>query len=59
MILVDKNLIHKAKTKIILFVIDGLGGIPRPEDGKTELEAANTPNLDALARKSVLGLINP
>lgn len=59
MILVDKNLIHKAKTKIILFVIDGLGGVPRPEDGKTEMEAANTPNLDALAKKSVLGLINP
>ena len=59
MILVEKNLIHEADTKIILFVIDGLGGIPRPEDGLTELEAAGTPNMDALAKKSVLGLINP
>ena len=48
-----------AKTKIVHLVLDGLGGLPRESDGKTELEAANTPNLDALAAHSQLGLANP
>jgi 2,3-bisphosphoglycerate-independent phosphoglycerate mutase len=42
--------------KIVLLVMDGLGGLPMGEGGKTELEAANTPNMDALAAKSMLGL---
>jgi len=42
--------------KIILLVMDGLGGLPMEEGGKTELEAAHTPNMDALAKKSMLGL---
>jgi 2,3-bisphosphoglycerate-independent phosphoglycerate mutase len=37
-------------------VCDGLGGLPHPESGKTELETARTPNLDALARRSQLGV---
>jgi 2,3-bisphosphoglycerate-independent phosphoglycerate mutase len=44
-------------SKIILFVMDGLGGLP--VGGKTELEAAHTPNLDALAARSVCGLTDP
>jgi 2,3-bisphosphoglycerate-independent phosphoglycerate mutase len=44
-------------SKIILFVMDGLGGLP--VKGKTELEAAHTPNLDALAAQSVCGLTDP
>ncbi len=46
-------------TKIVLLVIDGLGGLPHPKTGKTELETAKTPNLDRLAGKSVCGLIDP
>lgn len=45
-------------SKMILLVLDGLGGLPRPETGLTELETARTPNLDALARDSACGLIH-
>ena len=48
-----------SSTKIVLLVMDGLGGLPSPESGKTELESANTPNLDQLSTKAVCGLIDP
>jgi 2,3-bisphosphoglycerate-independent phosphoglycerate mutase len=57
-----RNLVTKNDTKIILLVLDGLGGLPLREGpfaGKTELEAAETPNLDALARESACGLHIP
>jgi len=47
------------KSKIVLLVMDGLGGLPMTEGGKTELESANKPNMDALAVKSVLGAHHP
>jgi 2,3-bisphosphoglycerate-independent phosphoglycerate mutase len=39
--------------------MDGLGGLPIQTGGPTELEAANTPNLDALAALSMCGLHQP
>ena len=44
---------------IVFVVMDGLGGLPDPKTGLTELESANTPNLDLLARKSSLGSLLP
>ena len=46
-------------TKLLLFVMDGLGGLPHPESGRTELESARTPNLDSLARESACGFTLP
>jgi len=46
-------------SKIVLLVLDGLGGLPMDPFGRTELEATNTPNLDALAARSDLGLSRP
>ena len=45
-----------AKGKIVMLVMDGLGGLPLTPEGLTELETAQTPNMDALAAKSSLGL---
>jgi 2,3-bisphosphoglycerate-independent phosphoglycerate mutase len=54
-----KGISTPSPTKIVLLVIDGLGGLPSPKTGKTELETANTPNLDRLATKGICGLIDP
>lgn len=51
-----QRLIKPADTKIVLLVIDGLGGLPKEQDLLTELEAAKTPNLDTLAARSICGL---
>ena len=48
-----------ADTKIVLLVADGLGGLSMEPGGKTELESARTPNLDACAREGVCGLSTP
>jgi 2,3-bisphosphoglycerate-independent phosphoglycerate mutase len=54
-----KEIARPSPTKIILLVIDGLGGLPNPETGKTELQTANTPNLDELASRGICGLTDP
>ncbi|MCX7838355.1 MAG: 2,3-bisphosphoglycerate-independent phosphoglycerate mutase [Anaerolineae bacterium] len=54
-----KDVVTPAQTKIVLLVMDGLGGLPLEPGGKTELETAHTPNLDALAARSALGLADP
>lgn len=50
-----RELHQKNDSKIVMLVADGLGGLPLEPGGKTELETANTPQLDALAKRGVLG----
>ena len=52
------KLVAPSQARMVLLVLDGLGGLPHPDTGLTELEAARTPNLDALARDSACGLIH-
>ena len=60
MLLPDDLVLPDATGTILLVVLDGLGGLPREEGlSVTELEGANTPNLDALARRSSLGMLCP
>src|SRR5947208_7046185 len=54
-----QELHEESKSKIVLLVADGLGGLPIERNGRTELESARTPNLDALAREGVCGLSIP
>ena len=46
-------------SKIVMLVVDGLGGLAHPETGKSELDQAHIPNLDAMARESACGLTTP
>jgi 2,3-bisphosphoglycerate-independent phosphoglycerate mutase len=59
----DLNLMRELSvnttSKIVLLVVDGLGGLPMEPGGQTELEAADTPHLDGLAAHSDLGLSRP
>ncbi|HUN23866.1 MAG TPA: 2,3-bisphosphoglycerate-independent phosphoglycerate mutase [Anaerolineales bacterium] len=54
-----RELTQSAKTKIVLLVMDGLGGLPIEAGGKTELESAHTPNMDRLAAEGTLGRLIP
>ncbi|MFN8707395.1 MAG: 2,3-bisphosphoglycerate-independent phosphoglycerate mutase [Planctomyces sp.] len=54
-----RRLQKPADSKIVLYVGDGLGGLPLQPGGKTELETAKTPHLDALAQRGVLGMSIP
>ena len=54
---IARQISHAASTKIVLLVMDGLGGLP--VNGQTELEAADTPHLDALAARSACGVTDP
>ena len=46
-------------SKMVLLVVDGLGGLAHPDTGKSELETAHIPNLDSLAQRSACGLTTP
>jgi 2,3-bisphosphoglycerate-independent phosphoglycerate mutase len=52
------SLVTDTGSRILLIVIDGLGGMADSEHG-TELEEAATPNLDRLAQEGVTGLLEP
>jgi 2,3-bisphosphoglycerate-independent phosphoglycerate mutase len=54
-----RELREPSASKIVLLVADGLGGLPLEPGGKTELESARTPNLDACVREGVCGLSLP
>ncbi len=45
--------------RIVLLVIDGLGGLPHPETGLSELETASLANLDRLCERASCGLHSP
>ena len=53
-----KPISRSSPTRIVLLVLDGLGGLANPQTGRTELETANTPSLDKLATRGVCGLID-
>ena len=52
-----RSLAQPGTAKIILCSLDGLGGLPRPGTGKSELETARIPNLHGLASRSACGLL--
>lgn len=55
-----ESLVVPGETRIVLLVLDGVGDLPDPgHDGRTPLEAARTPNLDAIVPASALGRILP
>ena len=54
-----RELVEKNGSKIVMLVADGLGGLPMEPHGRTELETANTPNLDRLASRGTSGLSVP
>ena len=45
------------ETKIVLLVMDGLGGLPHPKTRRTELETGDIPHLDRLAEDGICGLV--
>jgi 2,3-bisphosphoglycerate-independent phosphoglycerate mutase len=52
-------LLRKNDSKIVLLVLDGLGGLPLNLDGQTELETADTHHMDHLAAEGTLGQTIP
>ncbi len=54
-----RRLNTKNDKKIVLLIMDGLGGLPSGKNGLTELEAAETPNLDRMAAEGTLGQVVP
>ncbi|MFH1219460.1 MAG: 2,3-bisphosphoglycerate-independent phosphoglycerate mutase [Candidatus Eisenbacteria bacterium] len=54
-----ERIVKPGDSKILLIVVDGLGGLPSPDTGKTELETAVKPEIDKLAQRSALGVTDP
>jgi 2,3-bisphosphoglycerate-independent phosphoglycerate mutase len=53
------SLARSSDERMLFVVLDGLGGLPHPDTGLTELETAATPTLDALAGAGECGLTTP
>lgn len=53
------NLTRKTDSRIVLLVLDGVGDLRTKDQPQTALEAARTPHLDGLARRSALGRLDP
>ena len=54
-----RKISRTSPSRIVLLVMDGIGGLPHPKTGKTELESAKRPNLNHIARESICGLSDP
>jgi 2,3-bisphosphoglycerate-independent phosphoglycerate mutase len=54
-----RKLTRPSTTRIVMLVVDGLGGYPHPDTGRSELETAALPNLDSIASESACGLTIP
>ena len=52
-------LVPECDSKIVLLAVDGLGGLPDPATGRSELESASLPNLDRIARGGSCGSLTP
>jgi len=59
MSLITEQQVTSSNKNIVMVIADGLGGLPQTPGGKTELEKANTPNMDQLAKDGSLGLLDP
>lgn len=54
-----KPLLDNNGSKIVLLVLDGVGGISTTPEGKSALETALTPGFDKLAKEGTLGQTIP
>ena len=49
-------MVENSDVHLVYVLLDGVGDLPHPDlDGKTPLEAANTPNMDKLAKNGAMG----
>ncbi len=53
------DVVRSTSSKIVMVVVDGLGGMPHPDYGKSELEFADIPILDTLGSTSSVGATIP
>jgi 2,3-bisphosphoglycerate-independent phosphoglycerate mutase len=54
-----KQLHTESDSKVVLLVMDGLGGLPLTPGGQTELEQAHTPHMDELAERGICAMSTP